>query len=151
LLGFGKTYLVERPCRVSRNSKVEVKRQVQNILLGIAQRSLGSDLCQTIADEPDSIHEQTVGRALDLKVSEECVGAEKGEDLVEDVVALAVGVGRLVGRQGRRGVRQSVGRTSGLGTEREERKVADYAGDVGVIVEDGVVCLERCCLAWLIS
>jgi hypothetical protein len=79
---------------------------------------------------------------LDLKVSEECVGAEEGEDLVEDIVALAVGVGRLVGRQRRRGVGEGVGRASGLGTEREEREVADYAGDVGIIVENGVVCLE---------
>lgn len=142
---FGKTNLVERPCRVSRNSKVKVKRQVQNILLSITQRSLGSDLCQTIADKPDSIHEQTVGRTLDLKVAEECVGAEEGEDLVEDIVALTVGVGRLVGRQRRRGVGEGVGRASGLGTEREEREVADYAGDVGIIVENGVVCLERCC------
>lgn len=82
---------------------------------------------------------------MDLKVAEERVGAEEGEDLVEDIIALAVGVGRLVGRQRRRGVRQGVGRASGLGTEREEREVADYAGDVGIIVENGVVCLERCC------
>jgi hypothetical protein len=36
---------------------------------------------------------------LDLKVAEECVGAEEGEHLVEDVVVLVIGVGRLVGRE----------------------------------------------------
>jgi hypothetical protein len=52
-----------------------------------------TDLGQAIADKPDSIDKQTVGGTLDLEVSEECVGAEEGEDLVKDIVAIAVGVG----------------------------------------------------------
>lgn len=52
-----------------------------------------ADLGQTIADKPDSIDEQTIGGALNLKVSEECVGTEEGEDLVKDIVAVTVGIG----------------------------------------------------------
>jgi hypothetical protein len=52
-----------------------------------------ADLGQTIADEPDSIDEQTVGGTLNLEVSEERVGSEEGEDLVKDIVAVAIGVG----------------------------------------------------------
>jgi hypothetical protein len=52
-----------------------------------------ADLGQAIADEPDSIDEQTIGGTLDLKVSEECVGTEEGEDLIKNIVAVAVGVG----------------------------------------------------------
>jgi hypothetical protein len=52
-----------------------------------------TDLGQAIADKPDSIDKQTVGRALNLEVSEKCVGAEESEDLVEDIVAITVGVG----------------------------------------------------------
>lgn len=125
-------YLVEGEAWIAGDGKVEVERQVVDILGGIASRGLGLDLGQAVADEPDAVDEQAVGGALDLKVAEEGVGAEQGEDLVEDVVALAVRVGRLVGRQRRRRDREGVGGPARLGPEGEEREVADQAGDVGV-------------------
>jgi hypothetical protein len=87
------THLVKRPSWVARNSKVKVKCQVVHILLSITQGSSRADLGQTITDKPDSIHKQTVGRALDLKVAEECVGAEESENLIENIVAVAVRIG----------------------------------------------------------
>lgn len=99
------------------------------------------DLGQAVAEEPDTVDEESVGGALYLKVAEEGVCAEERQHLVEDVVALAVRVGGLGGRQG--GVEgEGVGRAAGLGAQREEREVADEAGRVRVLVEDGVVGLR---------
>ena len=60
---------------------------------------------QAIADEPDAVHQQSVGRALDLKVAEERVGPEQSQGLVQNVVRLRVRIGRLVGGQRRVGKR----------------------------------------------
>lgn len=49
-----------------------------------------SDLAEAVADEEDEVDEDSVGRALDLKVAEERVGSEEGERLVDDV-----GLGRV--------------------------------------------------------
>lgn len=136
------THLVQRPARVAGNGKVEVQRQVQHILRRLLDRGRGLDLAEAVAEEPDAVDEQAVGGALDLEVAEEGVGAEEGEDLVEDVVALRVRVGRLVGGEGDE--RERVGRAAGLGPQREEGEVADEARGVGVVVEDGVVGLRGC-------
>ena len=93
------THLVQRPPRIAGNGKVVVQGEVHDILLCRPRVRPGLDLAQTLAHEPDAVYQQPVGGALDLKVAEEGIGAEEGEDLVEDVVALVIGVGRLVGRQ----------------------------------------------------
>lgn len=118
------SHLVEGKGRVARNGKVGVEGEVQDILGSIADTGAGLDLGQAVTDEPDAVDKQTVGGALDLEVAEEGVGAEEGEDLVEDVVALAVRVGRLVGGQRRVREGEGVGRTAGLCSERQEREVA---------------------------
>lgn len=133
------TNLVQGKARIARNRKVEVQREVVDLLAGVAQAGIGLDALQAVADEPDAIHEQAVGGALDLKVAEEGVCAEEAEDLVEDVVALALDLGGLVRRQGRVREGQDVGRAAGLGAQGEEGEVADEAGRVGVRVEVGVV------------
>ena len=81
------------------------------------------DLAQAVAHEPDTVHQQPIRRALDLKVAEESVRTEQGEHFIEDVVAFAVWVGRFEGWHIAWG--ESVGGTAGLGTEREQREVAD--------------------------
>jgi hypothetical protein len=134
-----EAYLVQGEARVSGDGEIEVQRKVQDILLGVPRVGGGLDLAQAVADEPDAVHQQTVGGTLNLEVAEEGVGAEEGEDLVEDIVALTVGVGRLVGGQGWRWDRQDVGRPAGLCPEREEREVADEARRVRVRVENGVI------------
>jgi hypothetical protein len=139
----GFVHLVERPRRVAGNGKVEVEGQVHDVLGGVARRGRGLDLAEAVAHEPDTVDEQPVGIALNLKVAEKRVCAEEREDLVEDVVALAVRVRRLEQGQRRVGQRQRVGGAAGLGSEREEGEVADEARDVGVLVEDGVVGLRK--------
>lgn len=134
-----KSHLVQRPGRIAGDRKVEVEGQVHDILGSVSRRGRGLDLVEAVADEPDAVDEQPVGIALNLEVAEEGVCAEERENLIEDVVALAVRVGRLEQGQRRVRERQGVGRAAGLGSEREEREVADEAGDVRVVVEDGVV------------
>lgn len=56
------------------------------------------DLLQAVAEEPDAVDEEAVGWALDLKVAEKGVCSKESEDLVEDVVAFAVGVWGVVER-----------------------------------------------------
>ena len=134
------SHLIQGPCGVAGDGKVGVEGDVHDILLGFAGAGLGLDLGEALADEQDAIDEEAVGVALDLKVAEEGVCAEQGEDLVEDVVALVVRVGRLVG--GQRDEREGVGGTAGLGAQGEEREVANEARSVRVVVEDGVVGLK---------
>ena len=78
----GIAHLVQWPCWVTWDSKVQVQRQIHNILLCLLQRRMRPDLSQAIAHEPDSVHEQTIGGALDLEVAEEGVCAEQREYLV---------------------------------------------------------------------
>lgn len=96
-----KANLVQRECWVSGNGKVEIQSQIVDLLAGIAGIGIGLDLGQAVAHEPDSVDEQAVSGALDLKVAEEGVCAEEAEDLIEDVVALALDLGGLVGGQRR--------------------------------------------------
>lgn len=46
------------------------------------------NLAEDFAHKQDTIDHDTVGRALDLKVAEECVCTEKGKDLIERIVRL---------------------------------------------------------------
>lgn len=138
-VAWGLVHLVQWPTWITRDGKVRVERQVRDILGGLPHVGGGFDFGEAVADEPDAVDEQAVGGALDLEVAEEGVGAEQGEDLVEDVVGLGLGVGGLVGGEGRVGEGQGVGRPAGLGAQRQEGEVADESGGVGVGVEDGVV------------
>ena len=135
----GTTNLVQRPTRITRKSKVHVEREVHDILGRVAHPGIRSDLGQTVADEPDAVDEQPVGVALDLEVAEEGVGAEEREHLVQDVVAVRVGVGRLARGEGRVREGERVDGAADLGAQREEREVADQPGGWLGGVEDGVV------------
>lgn len=136
------THLVQGPARVAGDGELQVEGQVHDILGGGPDVGSGLDLGQAVADEPDAVDEQAIGVALQLEVAEEGVCAEEGEDLVEDVVALGLGVGRLVGGQGRVGEGQRVGGPAGLCAQGKQGEVPDQARLVGVGVEDGVVGLR---------
>lgn len=138
-----QTHLVQGPARVAGDGELQVEGQVHDILGGGPDVGGGLDLGQAVADEPDAVDEQAVGVALQLEVAEEGVCAEEGEDLVEDVVALGLGVGRLVGGQGRVGEGQRVGGPAGLCAQGQQGEVPDQARLVGVGVEDGIVGLRR--------
>lgn len=92
-------------------------------LLGIPLRHGRLHFPQTLADPENSIDEHAVGGALDLKVAEERVSAEQRQRLVEDVVALALGVDLEVVCAGGEGG-ESVCWAAGLGAEGGESKVA---------------------------
>lgn len=47
---------------------------------------MGGELLQTVGEEEDAVDEEAVGRALDLEVAEEGVGAEEGEGFVDGVI-----------------------------------------------------------------
>ena len=136
------THLVQGPAWVARDGELQVQGQVRDILGGGPDVGAGLDLGQAVADEPDAVDEQAVGVALQLEVAEEGVCAEEGEHLVEDVVALGLGVGGLVGGQWRVGEGERVGGPAGLCAQGEQREVPDQARLVGVGVEDGIVGLR---------
>jgi hypothetical protein len=138
------SYLVQRPRRVAGQRKIQIQRQVLHLLGRLAQGRVGLDLGQAVGHEPDAVHQQPVGGALDLKVAEEGVSAEQRQHLVQDVVALRVGVRRLVGGEGLVRERERVDGAADLGAEREEREVADQPGGWLGGVEDGVVGLGGC-------
>ena len=133
--------MVQGPRRIARQRKVQIQSQVHDVLLRVAHRGIGLDFGQAVAQEPDAVDEEAVRGALDLKVAEKGVGAEERDDLVENVVAVRVGVRRLGGGQRRVRERERVGWAADLGAQRQEREVADEAR-VGLRVEDGVVGLE---------
>lgn len=110
--------------------------------MSIANRSRGLNLGKAIAEEPDAVDEQTIGGTLDLKVTEEGVGAEEGNHFIENVVALAVRVGRFVCGERRVGDGEGVCWAASLCSERQEGEVADEVRRIGVGVEDGIVGLS---------
>ena len=67
-----------------------LQRGSKTDLLGLPRRHPRLDLAETLGDEQDSINQHAIGRAIDFKVSEEDIGAEQGEDLIDAVVRLAV-------------------------------------------------------------
>lgn len=136
------TDLIQGPRRVAGNGKVEIERQVHDILGRLPNALVGLDLAEAVADEPDAVDEQAVGRAADLKVAEEGVGSEQRQHFVQDVVAGRVRVGRLGGRRQRRiRERKRVCRAARLRPERQQWEVADQPRRVWVLVEDGIVSL----------
>lgn len=134
-------HLVQREAWVPGDGKVVVKREVLDILGRVAHSGGGLDLGEALAHKQDAVYQHPVGGALDLKVAEEGVCAKEQQHLVQDVVALAIGLGRVVERYGRVRVGERVGRAARLGAERQQREVADQARR-GVAVEDGVVGLS---------
>lgn len=92
-------------------------------LLGVPRTHRWLDLPEAIADEQGSVNKHAIGGAVDLKVAEEDIGTEKGEDLVDAIVGLAVGSGvhvRSIGRK--RG--QGVCGPASASTQRQDREVA---------------------------
>lgn len=77
-----QTYLVQGPARVTGDGKVRVEGQVRDILGGLPHVGGGLDLGQAVGHEPDAVHQEAIGVALDLEVAEEGVCPEEGKDLV---------------------------------------------------------------------
>ena len=50
------SYLVQRPCRISWDSKVGIQRQIHYLLLRISYVCRRLDLAETIAQKPDAVH-----------------------------------------------------------------------------------------------
>lgn len=133
-------------------------------LLSVPRAHRRLDLPQAIAHEQGSVDQHAIGRAVDFEVAEQDVGTEEGEDLVDAIVGLAVGSdvhARGVRGKGGQGV---CGATS-ASAQRQNREVPyteisqfevfaltawaavaglrTYHGDIAVLQEDGVVCLEK--------
>lgn len=49
------------------------------------------DLAEALADEEGPINEHPVGRSIDLKVAEQHICAEEGQDLIDTIVGFALG------------------------------------------------------------
>ena len=60
-------------------------------LLRIASAHCRLDLPEALADKQGSIDKHAVGRPVDLKIAEQNIGTEEGQDLVDAIVGLAVG------------------------------------------------------------
>jgi len=88
------------------------------------RRPRSAEFRQTIRDEEDEDNQGAVSRALDLEVSEEGVGAEEIERLVDYVGLGGISDGRW---------------SANPGPEREDRHVSDLA-DVGLLIERRMVC-----------
>ena len=100
-------------------------------LLGIPLRHGWLHPSQALADPQDSVDEHAVGRPLDLKVAEQGVGAEQGQRLVENVIALAFRVDvKIAGAGGEGG--ECVGWAARLGAEIGESEVAWRKNRLGV-------------------
>jgi hypothetical protein len=65
-------------------------RAVSIYLLGLPGIHRRLDLAETLADEEGSINEHAIGGAIDLKVAEQDICSEEGQDLVDTVVGLAL-------------------------------------------------------------
>lgn len=146
-----ESYLVQRPCRVTGHGKVGVQRKVHDILGSGPNVGGGLDLAEALAHKEDAVYEQAVGVALDFEVAEEGVGPEQRQGLIQDIVALRLGVGRLVGREGRVREGERVGGPAGLGAQGQEGKVPDQPWRIWVGVENGIVGLEGEMGSWLVS
>lgn len=81
--------LVKGKRHITRNGKV-VKCSIDQGLLCITSCHTWLDLPQTLADEQRPVDEHPVRRPIDLKVAEQHIGPEKGEDLINAVVRLIV-------------------------------------------------------------
>lgn len=132
-------------------------------LLSLPRTHRRLDLPQAIAHEQGSVDQHAIGRTVDFEVAEQDVGTEEGEDLVDAIIGLAVGsdvhAGGVRGKGG-----QGVCGTTSPSAQRQDREVPytkisqfevfgltawaavaghrTYHGDIAVLQEDGVVCLE---------
>ena len=120
--------LVQRKPGLARQTEL-LQRQICQELLsrGCVGAALGGEFGQAIGEEEDAVDEEAVGGAFDLEVAEEGVGAEEGQDFVEDVVGFRVGVDVQGGRGGGER-RERVCRATGFGSEGEEGEVACFDG-----------------------
>lgn len=92
-------------------------------LLSISPGHACLDLAQRLAHKQNAVNQHAVSRALDLKVAEEGVGAEEGEDFVDGVVRLVRGInGELGDVGGERGQRH--GGSACPRAERQQGKIA---------------------------
>ena len=116
--------LVQRKARLARQTEL-LQTQIDEELLGGARIgvALRGEFCEAVGEEEDAVDEQPVGGALDLEVAEEGVGAEEGENFVEDVVRFGVRVD-VEGGGGGGEDREREGGTAGFGAKGEEGKVA---------------------------
>lgn len=91
-------------------------------LLGVPRTHGRLDFPQAIADEQGSVNKHAIGRTIDLEVAEEDIGTEKGEDLVDAIVGLAVGsdvhVRSIGGKSG-----QGICGTASASAQRQDREV----------------------------
>jgi len=123
----GNCEVVER----SIDQSLEEKRSVidlpnygrRSYLLGFAGVHCRLHLPEALADEQGSINEHAVGRAVNLEVSEQDIGAKQRQDLVDAVVGLAVcgnvDVGGIWGES-----RQGVSGATGASAERQNWEVS---------------------------
>ena len=72
---------------VARDREVIHRKRVEHLVrLNLARRcTSGADFGKAVGDEEDEYDEVAVGRAFDLEVAEEGVGAEEVESFVEDI------------------------------------------------------------------
>lgn len=103
-------------------------------LLRLLRRRTRLKLPQTLSYEQDPIYQQSVGRTLDLKIPEKCIGPEQREHFIEGVVGFAIGIDVNIGG-GRRESGESIGWTAGTGAERKESKVPYFKRRFGVSLE----------------
>jgi hypothetical protein len=114
--------LIQREPRLSGDRKLFQRAVDERFLRRAAVRG-GLHFGQTVRHEEDAVDEKAVGGAFDFEVAEEGVGAEEGEDFVEDVVGFGVRVDvEWVGGGGQRG--EGVGGAAGFGAEGEEGEVS---------------------------
>jgi hypothetical protein len=118
--------LIQRKPRLPRQAEL-LEREVRERLLCGTLIHVRPDLGQAVGKEERAVDEQPVGGAVDLEVAEEGVGAEEGEDFIDDVVGFRVRVD--VERGGGWGeVWECVGGAARFGAEREEGEVAYEVG-----------------------
>lgn len=68
-----------------------VECNIDQGLLCITSSHAWLDLPQTLTDKQRPVDEHPVRRSIDLKVAEQHIGPEEGEDLIDAVVRLIVG------------------------------------------------------------
>lgn len=105
--------LVQRKPGLTGDGKL-FERAIDECLFGGARVGGRFDFGEAVGDKEDTVDEEAVGGAFDFEVAEESVGAEEGEDFVEDVVGFGVRVDvEWVGGGGERG--EHVGGAAGFG------------------------------------
>jgi hypothetical protein len=128
-------------CRVS--CKISLGMENRTYLLRIPPGHAWPDLAQHFAHIEDTVDHHTIGGTLDLEVSEEGVGAEESENLVQGVVRLVCGIdGELCHVCGEE--RQLDGGSTGARPEREEGKVAYIESELLRCFVQGVIPISCC-------